>query len=441
MKVRLKAPAALKNPYVLAGVAAAAVLGMWFLFGQGAPEEKLFTVEASEFVQEVSLSGKVVAAQSADLAFSQTDRVVSVGVAVGDKVAAGQVLASQTTDILRADLRAAQSDLAEIKNEQNTLVESARRTLNSSGLAAVPNSSSYDATAPTISGLYRGDEGSYRIRVERGIVSSIYNIFVSGLERPGPVEILDDEPTPVGSQGLYLTFPDAQSAYANTTWIITIPNTKSSSYLANKNAYDEALRTRDRAIASAEEAVRSIEATLAERILRAPFAGTITMVEAKAGSVAYVNEPAIAMISAGALEIESYVPEINLSFVQVGAPAIVTLDAYGEDAAFEARVASIDPAETVRDGVSTYRAILTFTKQDPRIRSGLTANIKITADRRDAILQIPQNLVTEQGGRTVVLVKEGKDIREREVMVGARSSQGTVEILSGLVAGDTVVAP
>jgi multidrug efflux pump subunit AcrA (membrane-fusion protein) len=408
-------------------------------FSNGDEPLETMVVEAGEFLQQVSVSGKIVAAQEVDLAFSETGRVEALQVGVGDTVVAGQTLATLGISVLAADLRTAKSDLDKIRKEQDALVASAYRTLLSDDLAAVPSASSNDATPPTITGIYDGEEGSYRIRVTREENSSDYELRTFELESTGPTEILDDEPTALGTRGLFIAFPDGQAAYMETIWYVTIPNTKSTSYLANYNAYQEALRAREKAITAAEASIERIDTEISERVLRAPFSGVVTVVDTEVGATAATNEPVISLIGNDTLQIESFVPEINLPLVQPGASSTVTLDAYGSSVPFEAVVVSVDPAETVRDGVSTYRAILEFVHPDERIRSGMTANVVITADRRDNVISIPQRAVAQRDGTSYVRVMHGETPIEREVTTGAVSSIGSVEIVSGLAPGDILV--
>ena len=429
------------KPVVYIGIAVLAGLGAWFYFSNGEVPVGTLVVEQGIFLQQVSVSGKVVAAQEVDLAFSETGRVETLNVRVGDRVAAGKILATLGISVLAAELRTAQADLDKIQKEQDVLVASTYRTLLSDDLAVVPSTSSDDATPPTITGIYDGEEGIYRVRITKKENSSDYELRTFGLQELEPVLILDDEPTPLGTRGLFISLPDAQVAYEDTVWYLTIPNTKSASYLANYNAYQEALRVREKAVNSAEASIERIETEINERVLRAPFAGIVTVVDTEVGATAAVNEPIISLIGDDTLQIESFVPEINLSLVEPGFSSTVTLDAYGSNVPFEAKVISVDPAETVRDGVSTYRAILEFTIQDERIRSGMTANVVIVADRRENVVSIPQRAVTVRNGMSYVQVREGESLIEREVQTGATSSLGSVEIISGLMPGETIVLP
>ena len=192
-------------------------------------------------------------------------------------------------------------------------------------------------------------------------------------------------------------------------------------------------------MAAAEADLLTARSQLQKTLITAPFAGVVTAVDVEAGETAAVNAAVISMINADTLQIESFIPEIHVALLANGDPAAVTLDAYGPDVVFDARVVFIDPAETVRDGVSTYRAILQFSEKDSRIRAGMTANVVITTDQKSGILSVPQGIIQQRDGKKYVQVKDGEMIIEREVETGGVSSFGDVEITAGLSEGDAVI--
>lgn len=192
-------------------------------------------------------------------------------------------------------------------------------------------------------------------------------------------------------------------------------------------------------IQKAEASAAYIRTQLAKREIRAPLAGVITQVQAKAGSVLSASEKALSLISLDTLQIESYVPELNISRIEKGDETVVVLDAYGDEMPFAARVVSIDPAETIRDGVSTYRILLQFVVEDQRIKSGMTANIMITTEKKTGVLSVPEGGIITRDGKKYVHVREGETLMvERKITTGSVSSLGNVEILSGLQEGDVV---
>jgi RND family efflux transporter MFP subunit len=193
-------------------------------------------------------------------------------------------------------------------------------------------------------------------------------------------------------------------------------------------------------VRAAEADLNAAYAALTKTRIVAPFSGTVTTMDAKVGESVSGNTPEISLISTGTFEIESFVPEINVAAIAVNNEASVTLDAYGEEVLFAASVASIDPAETIQDGVSTYRTLLKFSKADPRIKTGMTATVTITTQNRENVLSIPLgSVVKREGSSYVTVVMPNGTETERVVTLGDVSSEGNAEILSGLTAGDVIV--
>lgn len=192
-------------------------------------------------------------------------------------------------------------------------------------------------------------------------------------------------------------------------------------------------------IKQAEAGVQNIFAQLNKRKIISPIAGVVSVVNSKIGGISSANETAVSVISADALQAESFVPEKNIPFVKIGDSAVITLDAYGEAIIFEAKVVSIDPAETVRDGVSTYKTKMRFAENDARIKSGMTANIIITTAKKTNVIAVPQGIVAIKKGKSFVKIKTGNVFSEKIVETGDTSSLGQTEIVSGLKDGDIVV--
>ena len=208
--------------------------------------------------------------------------------------------------------------------------------------------------------------------------------------------------------------------------------------LENVGASEADIDAQEARVRSAEAEVVQAEAQLAKTLIRAPFSGVITKQDVRVGESVSSGSVLISLISPDALQIESYVPEIHVALLAVGNKAEVILDAYA-DVVFFASVVSIDPGETVRDGISTYRAVLQFTQQDPRVKTGMTANITLTTEEKSGVISVPRGVVTNRAGGAYVSVKKGDLLEERKVTTGMVSSLGFVEILSGLSPGDVVV--
>jgi len=197
-------------------------------------------------------------------------------------------------------------------------------------------------------------------------------------------------------------------------------------------------------IVQAQASIQSIEARLGKAIIRAPFAGTVTRVDAKVGQIASVSASSVSLISEADFEIKAGVPEADIAKVKPGNDVHITLDAYGSDVRFDGSVSSIDPAETIVEGVATYQITVQFKNKDERIKSGMTANMNIFGEKRINIIAIPQRAVINKDGHKVVRILKGSDeknpvFEDVPVETGLRGSDGSVEIIQGISEGDRVV--
>lgn len=98
-----------------------AAAGIYFYYSKNKTSNyETATVQRGEISQIVSVTGRVRAADNVDLAFEKNGRVVSVFVSVGDKVSAGQILATLDNADLAAQVAQAKANLA---SQQATLEE------------------------------------------------------------------------------------------------------------------------------------------------------------------------------------------------------------------------------------------------------------------------------------------------------------------------------
>jgi HlyD family secretion protein len=210
--------------------------------------------------------------------------------------------------------------------------------------------------------------------------------------------------------------------------------------LDKAGATDEDLMAEEARVKSAEANVANYENQLAKTVIRAPFSGVVTLQDGKVGQIVTPGT-IVTAISGTELIIEAFVPEIDIAQVAVGNKADVSLDTYGSGVLFPAEVFSVDPAETMTEGVSTYKIKLRFQKPDARIKSGMTANIDATTVHKDKVLTVPARALISSSGKKMLQVLSGKKVIDTEVQIGARGLNGTVEIVSGVSVGDLVVLP
>ena len=182
------------------------------------------------------------------------------------------------------------------------------------------------------------------------------------------------------------------------------------------------------------------EAQISKMAIKSPIDGLITKQDAKVGEIVSANVIIVSLISNAGFTIEAYVPEVDIAYVKKSDSAIVALDAY-DDEKFNASVVKIDPAETILDGMPTYKVSLAFSDgKDERIKSGMTADIDIITNKLENVIAIPgRAITTEDGLKTVQIYKDSATIEQRSVTAGLHGSNGYVEIIDGLAEGEKVV--
>ncbi|MDP3093514.1 MAG: efflux RND transporter periplasmic adaptor subunit [bacterium] len=191
---------------------------------------------------------------------------------------------------------------------------------------------------------------------------------------------------------------------------------------------------------SAGAAVENIRTRLAKNILFSPIAGIVTKREIEIGESVVPGTAVVSLISASGFEIEAKVPEVDIAKIKIGDSAKVTLDAYGSDLIFEAKVAKIDPAETMVEGLPTYKVNLQFLEDDGRLRSGMTADVEILTAEKQGVILIPQRaIISTNGDKLVRVLGKGNEVKEVKVKTGLRGSNGEIEIVEGLSEGDKVI--
>jgi len=207
--------------------------------------------------------------------------------------------------------------------------------------------------------------------------------------------------------------------------------------LMNAGSDPEDIAIQKAHVAGAEATLQKLESELRKTELRAPIAGLVSFKDLKVGETVTANQKVFGIIGDSAYEIEASVPETDIGRVTLRTPVVITLDAF-PGAFFQGVVSEIDPAETIVDGVVSYKIKIAFTKPDERIKSGLTANLDIETRALKGVLSIPQIAIIETDEGASVKKKERSAVKEIKVTLGIRDREGNVEILSGLALNDEV---
>jgi membrane fusion protein, multidrug efflux system len=185
-------------------------------------------------------------------------------------------------------------------------------------------------------------------------------------------------------------------------------------------------------IAQAEQEERAARIMRDYTQMAAPFAGVVTAKSVEPGNLAAPGAPLLTIERTGSYRLEVEVDESKLPSVRTGHLTKVTLDALGR--AFDAQVSEVVPAVDAASRAYTAKIDL---PDVPQLRSGLFGKAAFSLGSRQA-LAIPAKALQERGQLQSVLVLTNTEVRTRLITSG-RHLQDSVEVLSGLNAGERVV--
>lgn len=218
---------------------------------------------------------------------------------------------------------------------------------------------------------------------------------------------------------------------------IAVAQAKAELDLKEAGSTPEDIAAEQAQVESAQAAVASVQAKIANAEIVAPISGVVTQFDAKVGQVAG-SEALISIISDGAFEVDADVPETDIGKLAVGNAVSMTFDAFPGET-FSGKVFYIDPAETVLQGVVDYKVKVSFDTADPRMKSGLTANLDIATAHKDNVLILPEYAILENDqGSFVETDVKGKTV-QTPVTLGLQDDKGNVEVVSGVTEGEQVL--
>jgi membrane fusion protein (multidrug efflux system) len=197
----------------------------------------------------------------------------------------------------------------------------------------------------------------------------------------------------------------------------------------------------EQAETSLETAQASLEAAQArrgDRVIRAPFAGTLGLTTITPGTLINPGAVITTLDDTSTIRVDFPLPERYLNVLRAGAPITATADAYGDEP-FQGRIALIDTRVNETTRSATARA--EFPNPGGRIRPGMMLRVAVQQGLRQSPA-IPEASVQYEGAGAFVYRiargAEGSTAQRVEVETGAVEG-GMVEIVSGLEPGDRIV--
>ena len=197
-----------------------------------------------------------------------------------------------------------------------------------------------------------------------------------------------------------------------------------------KNLFDRGFATRaqlDLQLAAAERAradASEAEAAIADRVIRAPFAGYTGLRTISAGAIVSAGTPLVTISDLSRIKLDFTVPETQLSGIAIGQMVDATSAAYPGEA-FQGRISSIDPVIDPNSRAVMVRALLP--NPGARLKPGMLLSVKVKRNARvgDAVPELA--IVGNGEERSVFILGPGNKARQVVIKTGLRDN-GLVEV-------------
>ncbi len=174
---------------------------------------------------------------------------------------------------------------------------------------------------------------------------------------------------------------------------------------------------------------------LSETFVRAPFRGAVTKRIAAVGEQVTANSPVVSVARLHPVRLRLEVSERYSTRVHIGQRVDVRITGI---APRSGKIVRLSPAIETQNRILSVEAEIP--NEDGALRPGSFADGSITVDPNARGLSVPASAVVSFAGVDRVFVVEKDALAERLVKPGRALTDGRVEIVSGLAAGERVVA-
>jgi RND family efflux transporter MFP subunit len=188
-------------------------------------------------------------------------------------------------------------------------------------------------------------------------------------------------------------------------------------------------------LAQTEARIDELKITLSNTTIVSPVDGFVGRRNLDQGAFAGANTVILQVVDIGTVRMISNLVEKDFKRITQGVQALVEVDAFpGEQfAGVVSRVAPVFDA-------ATRTASMEIEVPNPgyRLKPGMYARVRLTAQRKADALTVPRNAVVDSEGRRGVFLPDGQTAKFQPVQTGLQDNNN-VEILEGLTEGQRVI--
>lgn len=214
---------------------------------------------------------------------------------------------------------------------------------------------------------------------------------------------------------------------------------------ANRTVSQSDLDTAEANFKQATAQVENMQAAIAKKTIRAPFAGQLGLRQVNLGQIVEQGTAIVTLQTIDPIYVDFSLPQQRFSVLSPGTEVHVTTDAAPGEV-FSGRIIAVNPE--IDQVTRSVRVRATLSNQRELLRPGMFANVDVMLPSAQEVLYIPATSVLYAPyGDTVFVIEEQKDetsgqkqqvLRQQIVRLGATRGD-FVAVTDGLKEGDTVV--
>jgi membrane fusion protein (multidrug efflux system) len=198
----------------------------------------------------------------------------------------------------------------------------------------------------------------------------------------------------------------------------------------SQEEYDQSLTQ----VASYEADIAAVNAQLSKTEIRAPFNGTIGLRKISEGAFVSPGTPLANIRSDQQLKLDFSIPETYAALIDKNTN--IEFSVAGDSAHYTASVIATE--QNVDEGSRNLNVRALVNSGNKQLVPGASATVKIGFKMHEHALLVPtESIIPQARFKTVIVSRKGK-AELVKVQTGIRTSS-SIEILSGISAGDTIV--
>lgn len=210
--------------------------------------------------------------------------------------------------------------------------------------------------------------------------------------------------------------------------------------LAQARAEAQRLLDNSDELSAAQAEMQALQNVVDQASIIAPFAGTVTAIQAAAGEKAGSGDFAVQLDDLSNLIIEVEISQMEINKIKVGQTALVAFSAL-PNATYEGIVTDISQARSINSDDALFKVRIVLTNADEQVKPGFTAMVSIIIDQVESALLVPNQAIQyAEDGSAYVLKEAGLgQYTEIFILTGARSDAYSELVEDNLEEGDALL--